>query len=446
MACPERSTGFVMAGAIVTGYVGWRCQLVPVVAALQYGPPVVMAVVAASVASRGSNDAPTDVLVLIGLTTLTTGALMWMFGRFRLGNLVRYIPNTVVAAFIAGTGYLLVKGGLEVMVGFGIGLDQVGDLFELDLLKFWLPGVLLGGGIWMVERSDRLPPVAMSATIVASLGVFYIIVVLFSSIGAIEDGGWLIGPFADTSGVEPITPTDISDADWNDLISDIPGVFSVIAVSIIALLLNLSSLELVHGRRINVDVELRATGIANLAMAPFGAPPGFHALGYSVLVRRMGARTRVVPVGAAAIMVAFALVGATLVGYVPRLVVGGLLVTVGFALLVEWIKDLIRAVSRVEQILSVGIVGVIAFVGILEGIAVGLAAACAVFIVRYSRIDPVRRVASGRDIKSRVDRSPKESATLAALGNRTVVYQLQGYLDPVLSHCSRTGSPRNYSI
>ena len=293
---PRAISSFVLAGAIVAGFVGWRSQLVPAASIVQDGPAVVMVAVAAGVAARGGDGATVDVFVMLALTTLATGTAMWLFGRFGLGNLARYIPATVVSAFIAGTGYLLTKGGLDVMVGFGIGLDTIGDLLEPTLLKLWLPGAALGVAIWLVQRSPRLPPVAMSVSILASLAVFYTVVAAFSSIDAVEQGGWLIGPFSDSTGIHPVTPGEVSDANWGHIVGESAGIFSVIGVAVIALLLNLSGLELVGGERIDVDRELKSTGIANLLMAPFGAPPGFHALGDTVLVRRMGATRRAVPV------------------------------------------------------------------------------------------------------------------------------------------------------
>lgn len=56
---------------------------------------------------------------------------------------MRYIPNTVVASFIAGTGYLLLKGGLDGMVGFGVDRGSFGDLFDVDVLALWVPGMAL---------------------------------------------------------------------------------------------------------------------------------------------------------------------------------------------------------------------------------------------------------------------------------------------------------------
>ncbi len=127
-------------------------------------------------------------------------------------------------------------------------------------------------------------------------------------------------------------------------------------------------------------------------------------------------------------MILFALIGTGLVGYMPRMVSGALLITIGVGLLVEWVGELRQSISRVEQVLSIGILAVIAFVGILEGIAVGIVAVSAVFVIRYSRIDPVRTTGSGKSMRSRIDRPPGETVRLAEVADRAAFYQLHGYL------------------
>lgn len=77
---------------------------------------------------------------------------------------------------------------------------------------------------------------------------------------------------------------------------------------------------------------------------------------------------------------------------------------------------------------SIGIVVVIASVGILEGIAVGTIFAIAIFVYQYSKIDPVRLAGNGNHFRSRVDRSVAAAAALGSQGDRLSVYRLQGYL------------------
>ncbi len=425
---PRAVTAFVIAGAVAIGYLGLRSQIVPLAALVQDGPAVVMVAVAAGVAGDANKDSVDHVFVLIAIATIVTGVIMLVMGQFGLGHLVRYIPNTVVTAFIAGTGWLLVKGGLDVMVGFGVELGDVSRLFDADILKFWVPGLGLGILIWLLGHLNSVPPLLMSLAILGSIACFFAVVGIWSSIDAVEAGGWLIGPFPGGNEFSVVSPSSVVNANWEQLLPTLPSVGGVVAVAVIALLLNVTGLEFVGKERIEVDTELRETGLVNVVLSPLGALPAFHALGDSVLASRLGARTRLMPVLAAVATLGFGVFGLVIAGYMPRLVVGALLISVGLALLVDWVQTLVKSIHPLENAMSVAIVLVIAFVGILQGIGVGIIAACAVFVVRYSRIDPVKRSGSGTDYRSRVDYSPDQTAYLLANADRIKAFQLQGYL------------------
>ncbi len=425
---PRAIAAFVIAGGIVSAYIAMTSRLVPAGSVIQDSPAIVLVAVAASVAARGGPDPVSNVFVMLALTGALTGSMMWLLGRIRFGALVRYMPTTVVGAFMAGTGWLLTKGGLDVAAGFSVELGDVGELFTVDVAKFWVPGVALGVLIWLIGRSDRLPLSAMSMTILASLGVFYLVVAMASSFSAVESGGWLIGPFPDGAKPSIVTAQELADAGWSEILTSFPGIASVVAVSIMVVLLNVTALESKSAQRLDVNAELRSAGVANVLCAPLGVAPGFHGLADTTLIKQLGATRRMVPVAAGALLVVFGAFGVGIIGLVPRLLVGAMLITVGLALLADWVCDLKRSVNKTEQLLSVAIVVVIAAVGILEGIAVGVVAACAVFVVRYSRVDPIRSVGSGRDRHSRVDRHQAELELLAQRADRRVVFELHGYL------------------
>ena len=70
------------------------------------------------------------VTLLIVSTTLLTGLLLLTLGYFKLGGIVRFLPYPVIGGFLAGSGWLLVQGGIGLMADTPIGLGwfQVGDL------------------------------------------------------------------------------------------------------------------------------------------------------------------------------------------------------------------------------------------------------------------------------------------------------------------------------
>ncbi|MEM7140756.1 MAG: SulP family inorganic anion transporter [Actinomycetota bacterium] len=421
-----RATGtFLVTGGLIAAWIGWRASTEPVVAVTQDAPVVVLVAMVARLQEDGDALAVADVFVLLAIATVASGAAMYLLGLLGMGDAVRYLPTVVVNGFIAGTGWLLLVGGIDVMV---MGDLAWSTLFDGDVAARWAPGLALGVVIWLISASDRIPQVAASGALVVATAVFAIAVALGSSFGAVQDDGWLVGPFDESTSVAAVTPSDLADADWSAFGSISADGLSLLIVTIVALLLNLSALEATTGKRIDTNRELRTTGSSNIAAGLIGSVPTFHGLGDSVLAMRIGVRGRAVPIAVGLVMVVFGLAGASLAGYVPAFIAGGLLVAVGLSLLDDWVRFVRSSIGWADRLVSATVVGVIAGVGILEGVIVGLILACAVFVVRYSRVDPIRRASTGATTRSRVDRSPADAEVLATAGTRTRVLELQGYL------------------
>ena len=55
-----------------------------------------------------------NVLVALSVSTLLTGIFLFGIGALKLGQWLRFIPYPVVGGFLAGSGILLITGGMEV--------------------------------------------------------------------------------------------------------------------------------------------------------------------------------------------------------------------------------------------------------------------------------------------------------------------------------------------
>ena len=85
-------------------------------------PIVAIAGPAAAITASMIDHAPREdiaitIVVAAMLATIATGAALLFLGYFQLGRLIRYVPFPVIAGFLAGTGWLIVLGGLGVMIG-----------------------------------------------------------------------------------------------------------------------------------------------------------------------------------------------------------------------------------------------------------------------------------------------------------------------------------------
>lgn len=424
---PRGAATFLLASGLITVVLGVRTRFPLTFGVVQDTAGIVLVPAVAVVVSNGSDDPVRDIFVVLALSSLLTGAVLWAIGRAGLAGAARFMPTTVVAGFLAGTGWLLAKGGFDVMTGRSLELGDVGDLFGFDLAKFWLPGAALGLVIAVVPLIRRLPALVSSIATIVSMAAFVVVVAVASSIDAVESDGWLLGPFPEGGSVAFVN-NELVDADWSAVASAGGQIGVVLILSVLGVLLNMSGIQVLLHKRIDLDAELRTVGVANMLVAPVGGLVGYHGLGDSALAHRLGVRARWVPVAVGLSTAAFAFVGGDLLAFLPKFAAGGLLIGAGSGLLIEWLRELRSTAALSDRLVSVVILLVICFVGILEGIVVGIVAACVFFVIRYSRIDAVRMVSSGRERRSVVERSQDEADRLDESAGRMAVYELHGSL------------------
>lgn len=82
-----------------------------------------LALVAASIATQlTAQNSPATIFptvwAAIALSTIFTGIFLFSLGRLRLGRFVRFIPYPVMGGFLAGTGWLVVRGPLLSWLGY----------------------------------------------------------------------------------------------------------------------------------------------------------------------------------------------------------------------------------------------------------------------------------------------------------------------------------------
>ena len=115
------------------------------------------------------------IVVTIGLTTLLCGIAMFWLGKARFGRIIRFVPYPVFGGFLAITGWYLLRGGLETVVGHPLSLQNLGSLFESGTgIKVALAAafVLLVQVFNTRVSSGALLPIA----IIATIAVFNIVV------------------------------------------------------------------------------------------------------------------------------------------------------------------------------------------------------------------------------------------------------------------------------
>jgi SulP family sulfate permease len=151
-------------------------------------------------------------------------------------------------------------------------------------------------------------------------------------------------------------------------------------------------------------------------------------MGASVLAYMMGAKTRLVGIFMAMLFAAVLLFGTTLIVFVPKLLLGGLLIYLGFSMMERWLYGGLSAMGREDYAIVVLIVVVVAVFGYLQGIAIGMLAAIVTFVFHYSRINVIKHTFSGAGYQSKVDRPVFHRRHLISTGDQLTIYVLEGAL------------------
>jgi sulfate permease, SulP family len=422
---------YLGAAALTLAFMAWRTGSRGVVGGLQGTGAAVMAIVSASVVVHAAGS-PSDIflsaLAAIVVAMVLCGSVFWWLGSRRRGDLIRFVPYPVVGGLLAGTGWLLLKGGIHVASGVSPLFTPLSDLLETSALQRWLPALAFGVIMLIAVRVIKRPLV-MPAVIVIGLGLFVAgMVATGSSIEEVRGGGWLLGSFDSAILWKTWTLSALGGADWLAVLESWAGILVAVFVATFAILFNISSTEFVLDRDLDTNQELRDAGVLNVVSGALGGIPGYHALSFTALAERMRVDARAAGLIAALVPLAAVVFGASVVGLIPRMIVGGVLVFLGLASIVEWVWDKRRLLPPLEYaVVLVILVGIIVW-GFLIGVVIGLVAAVVLFAVSYGRIDLVREVPFGETYRSNVDRPADERAELRGLSERVQILRVSGFV------------------
>ncbi|HEY6747231.1 MAG TPA: SulP family inorganic anion transporter [Mycobacteriales bacterium] len=279
-----------------------------------------MAVVISDVPQvRGQPDSPAALATL----GLLTGAIMLLAGVLRLGAMVRFVPNAVLAGFVNAVAINIVLGQLADFTGFA---SEHGNRVAR------LVDTLVHPGGWQLQ---------VLATALVTLAV--ILVLERTRVGALA---LVVGVVLASALVAVLRLHDVRLVrDIADIPRALPGLQSPALSSVLDLLipaLALAFVGLVQGAAISQSVanpdgaypdssgDFRGQGIANLAAGLLRGMPVGGSMSGTALVRAAGARSRVANIVAAAVMAAVILVLAGVAGYIAMPSLAALLMLVGF--------------------------------------------------------------------------------------------------------------------
>jgi len=366
-----------------------------------------------------------NVLLALMLGAASGGIVLVVLGQYRAGRWIRFIPYPIVAGFLAASGWLLLNGSLRVVADVSLP-QHIANAFTPDGGARLAVGVAFAALLFATRRvrsAVLLPALLVGGSALTDAGLL-----VAGRFDHAHGAAWLLPPIGAPHVTSIVLPAAYAGIAWHDIADVAPAIATAITVTVIAILFGAAGLEAQTGVEADLDRELRSSGMASIVSALCGGSLGSLSSSRTILNVQAGAQTRLagVLVGVASALVLAG--GAPVVALVPRPILGGLLLFLGYSLLREWIGKAWQRLGRGDVVLVLTIVVVSGLKGFLAALAIGLLFSCVSFVIRYGRFRAIRHTLSGSNKRSRVERSAAERRALERDGGAIRILILHGYI------------------
>ncbi len=422
-----------ISSAMIAAVIALGSSLPFAIAAPDSSTAAVTGILAASLVERveaANLSAPLlqPVLITLGLSTGLTGIVLCGLGLTRLGRAIRYVPYPVVGGFLGATGLLIVMGAIRVitdhpvqfatMLRFtdGITLSELGAACAMAMVLYLA---------WHRSRSPfGLPIILVGGMLTAHLA-FWIAGISPEEARAL---GWIFQPPPAAAFMLPWHTDDLANYPWSAVPDLLGNVVAVIFVTASSTLFNTTGIEVAVHREANLERELNVTGAANILTGVLGGYAGCISVSRSILNFSSGGRGRLSGFTVAAISLLMLAIAPELLGFMPKFVLGGLLLYLGADQLHKWLIESRKRLSRLEYLSLVAIIAIIVLWGFVPGILIGVVIGCATFAFSAARVESIKYSFDGAEYRSSLDRSRDDQEVLLAHGGKIQGLNLQSYL------------------
>ncbi len=410
-------------------WIAWKTTVPPLAVGMDSSTGAALVLLAAAsgqavLAGGGSPQAAAQsVLLLFSAATLVTGLLLLGLGLARWGAYLRFVPFFVVAGFLGATGWLLIAGSVRMTTGHTLA----------GLFSVWTPqaAAKLGCALGVlavlltlrrkVKSALALPLALLVMTVCASVAL--------RLLGLADPAqGWYLPSLGSLDPWVPAVALQTATMPLSMALGFIPDLVAVAIVALVSQVTKTSSLEVARKTAGDIDVELRAHGVATLAVVPLGGVMGSMQMGTSRLLENAGSATRGSGVAAAMVLGLVGLASFDLPGLIPLPIAAGLVLQLGWGFLNEAFAKQLAQRAWFNLVLGLAIAAVCVHYGYLTGVIGGIVAACLLFAVNYARVGVVRQQLSRAQFAGNVSRTAVAAQHLSQHGDAIQLYWLSGYL------------------
>lgn len=356
----------VVAGFLISTFGGSRLQV--------GGPTGAFVVVIFNVIAQHGFDG-------LLIATFMAGAILILAGVLRLGELIKFIPHTVIIGFTAGIAVIIASSQVKDFLGLPI------DVVPADFLPQWqayASAIQSFGTITVAVGAGSLGLIFLLRKLMPRAPGFLIAVVVSSAAVA-----WLQLPvetIGSRFGNSPIAipVPSLPDISMLKIAAVLPAAFTIAFLAGIEALLSAVVADGMAGTRHRSNQELIGQGIANLGSALFGGLPATGAIARTAMNIRSGAKTPVAGLLHALFLLLFILFASDLMTLVPMAALAAVLLVVALGMSeYERFFSLLKMPNSDRAVL-LATFGLTVLVDLTVAIAVGITLASLLFMARMA--------------------------------------------------------------
>ncbi len=367
-------------------------------------------------------------LAMIALSGVALGLALMICGAAKMGRYIRLLPLPLVSGFLVGSGILMITFAMAIL---HTGPLTLSDLMVVDAGPVWLK-VLLGvamGAVLVFVGSRRASEYTLPLMIVCGVLGFH----ASAAVGPYDlqqliAADWTMSREVISVDYQPMTTALLGQVDWRAVLHTSPQLLSLMAVGVLSNSIKISSLEILTRQRIDENRELRLAGVTNVIGAGMALAPGFHGLSNSTVIAKLHGNTRVAAAFTVLASLVIVALASDMLVQMPRFVFGAILIWAGWSMVYDSFLVNLRKLRLHESVITILIALTVVVFGYLPGLVFGLACGLLMFAIEFGRLETVRAFRSVAELRSNVDRSPREHDLLTRHGARVGVVRLHSYL------------------
>lgn len=357
-----------VAFAIIAGlppvYGFYTAMISPIIAALfgsSYhlitGPTTTSSIVVYAVISKfASPESEIETYISLAiLVTFMAGVIKLLMGLAKMGKLVNFVSHSVIIGFAAGAGFLITFKQLKYV--FGIEVPQGSSVYEIiayiishiSETNFYVLSIALGTLIIAIIIKKHIKFMARLHMLLAMILGSIIALFLGSEANGIETVGYI---------PSNLPPFNVPNFSIDNIITLSSGALTLALLGLVEAVSIARTIAIYSNQKLENNKEFIGQGLTNIIASFFSSYASSGSFTRTSVNYQAGAKTPLSSIISALVLMIIVLFFASYASYLPKAVMGGIIILVGYSLIdFTQIKKIIKSSNRETLVLAVTFFG-----------------------------------------------------------------------------------------